>query len=66
VAGAMQMTDYLALIPKAGFVNMVVQKKKPIIVPDDILEQHLSKEDFDAFKASNTGIYSISVYAEKP
>jgi ubiquinone/menaquinone biosynthesis C-methylase UbiE len=66
VAGAMQMKDYLALIPAAGFVNMVVQKKKPIIVPDDILEQNLSQEDVTAFKASNVGIYSISVYAEKP
>ena len=60
------MKEYLALIPAAGFTNIVVQKKKPIVVPDEILELHLSKEDLAAFKASNTGIYSISVYAEKP
>ena len=66
IAGAMQMNDYLALIPASGFTNVMVQKKKPIIVPDDLLEKHLSKEDLAAFKASNTGIYSISVYAEKP
>ena len=66
VAGAMQMTEYLALIPSAGFVNMVVQKKKPIIVPTDILEQHLSEEQVQAFAASPTSIFSISVYAEKP
>ena len=66
VAGAMQMNDYLALIPSSGFTNVMVQKKKPIILPEDLLNKHLSEEDLVAFKASNTGIYSISVYAEKP
>mmetsp|Transcript_18021 Transcript_18021/g.34406 ORF Transcript_18021/g.34406 Transcript_18021/m.34406 type:complete len:295 (-) Transcript_18021:121-1005(-) len=66
VAGAMQMNEYLALIPAAGFCNMVVQKKKTIIVPTDILEQNLTTEQVQAFAASGTGIFSISVYAEKP
>ena len=66
VAGAMQMTDYLALIPAAGFVNVQIQKKKPIIVPRDLLEQHLTPQQVHDFETSGTGIYSISVYAEKP
>lgn len=66
VAGAMQMKDYLALITAAGFTKMIVQKKKQIIVPDELLEKHLTKEDVATFKSSKTGIYSISVYAEKP
>lgn len=37
ISGAMQMEDYLALVPLAGFVKMAVQKKKPIIVPENVL-----------------------------
>ena len=66
VAGAMDMEDYLALIPAAGFTAVAVQKKKPIIVPRDILEQHLTADQVDAFESSGTGIFSISVCAEKP
>lgn len=66
VSGAMPMDEYLALIPAAGFTGMVVQKKKPIIVPTDILEQHLTAAQVRAFADSGTGIFSVSVWAEKP
>lgn len=66
VAGAMQMNDYLRLIEEAGFEGMAVQKKKPILIPDDILLEYLSKEDLQSFLNSKTGIFSITVYAEKP
>ena len=66
VSGAIQKKDYLDLIEKTGFSNITVQKDKPIIVPDNILSQYLSKEKLDAFKKSGTGIRSVTVYAEKP
>lgn len=66
VAGAIQKQVYLELIATNGFENMVVQKDKPIIIPDDILAQYLSAEEIAAFKQSGTGIRSITVYAEKP
>jgi len=66
VAGAMQMDDYLALIHQAGFENVTIQKQKPILVPDEILLEYLSKEELQTFAASKTGIFSITVYAEKP
>jgi arsenite methyltransferase len=62
----MQMEDYLALVPEAGFVKIVVQKKKPIIVPEDLLLRHLTKDQVNEFHAAGTGIFSITVYAEKP
>src|ERR1700755_3131098 len=37
VSGAIQKQDYLDLINANGFVGVVVQKEKPIIIPDDIL-----------------------------
>jgi arsenite methyltransferase len=66
VAGAIQKQVYLELITTNGFKNIVVQKDKPIIVPDDILSSYLSPEQIETFKLSGTGIRSITVYAEKP
>ena len=39
---------------------------KKIDLPDSILYDNFPKELVDEFKQSNTGIYSITVYAEKP
>lgn len=66
VAGAIQKQAYLEFIGLAGFSNLIVQKEKPIIIPDDILSQYLNAEEMAAFKSSATGITSITVYAEKP
>ncbi|MDB5264161.1 MAG: putative arsenite methyltransferase [Adhaeribacter sp.] len=66
VAGAIQKEDYLALIPAQGFTNVVVQKEKPINIPDDILQQYLDAAELTRFKTGNTGIFSVTVYAEKP
>ena len=66
VAGAIQKQAYLELISGNGFVNVTLQKEKPIIVPDDILQNYLSKEEIEEFKKSGTGIFSITVFAEKP
>lgn len=66
VAGAIQKEEYLGLIEATGFSGTVLQKEKCITVPDDILSQYLSPAEIAAFKASGTGIYSVTVYAEKP
>ncbi|MDR2204746.1 MAG: methyltransferase domain-containing protein, partial [Flavobacteriaceae bacterium] len=66
VAGASQKQDYLGFIEQAGFKNITIQKEKPIIVPDDILKNFLTDEEIRTFKLSNVGIFSITVYAEKP
>ena len=66
VAGAIQKNDYLSMIEDSGFKNIKLQKEKSIVVPDDILSAYLSQEEIDAFKQSGTGIFSVTVYAEKP
>lgn len=66
VSGAIQKDVYLELINCNGFANVVVQKEKPIIIPDDILRNYLTPEEITAFKSGHTGIFSITVYAEKP
>ncbi len=66
VAGAIQKSEYLELIEANGFKNITLQKEKAITVPDDILNNYLSPEEIDLFKKAGTGIFSITVYAEKP
>lgn len=66
VSGAIQKQEYMDLIKSQGFVNIQIQKEKQIIVPDDILQQYLSEAEITDYKNSNNGIFSITVYAEKP
>jgi SAM-dependent methyltransferase len=66
VAGAIQKNDYLQLIQASGFQNITLQKEKVITIPDDILQRYMSAEETNEFKAIGTGIFSVTVYAEKP
>lgn len=66
VSGAIQKEVYLELIKANGFENITIQKEKPIVIPDDILKNYLSTEQMQSFKAGNTGIFSITVFAKKP
>ena len=66
VSGAIQKTTYLELIEINGFEKITIHKEKAIIIPDDILKNYLSPSEIISFLEGNTGIFSITVYAEKP
>jgi SAM-dependent methyltransferase len=66
VSGAIQRADYLQLIEKNKFSNIKVQKEKAINIPDDILRNYLAENELMEFRQSGAGIFSITVYAEKP
>lgn len=66
VAGAIDRREYLSVVEHAGFVNLKVQKQRPIELPDELLRQHLSDEELNSFRQSDTGIFSITLFAEKP
>jgi len=66
VAGAIQKDTYLGLIDTNGFRNVTLQKEKPIIIPDDILKNYLSPAEIESFKKGKSGIFSVTVFAEKP
>lgn len=66
VAGAIQKEDYLDHIRETGFENITIQKEKPIELPDDILRQYLSEDEIAEFNSGGAGIYSITVFAQKP
>ena len=66
VSGAIQKEVYLELIQANGFENITLQKEKPIVIPDDILINYLSAEKIALLKSGDTGIFSITVFAQKP
>jgi arsenite methyltransferase len=66
ISGAIQKDTYLNLIEKSGFVNITIQKEKVITLPDDILKNYLEHDQLKGFREGTAGIFSITVYAEKP
>lgn len=65
VAGAIKKEEYLEIIQKNGFKNIEVKKEKKVAIPDHILANFLTSAEIEEFKNGATGIYSITVYAEK-
>ncbi|MGA0559708.1 arsenite methyltransferase [Larkinella sp. VNQ87] len=67
VAGAIQKDTYLQIIQDAGFVNLVLQKEREIFLPDELLKNYLTADEIaDYRQQAKRGIYSVTVYAEKP
>ena len=66
VSGAIQKDAYLNLIYSTGFKDVVIQKEKAVHLPDDILKNYLNENELADFRSGNTGIFSITVYGEKP
>lgn len=66
VAGAIQKNEYMQYIKDARFNNITIQKEKPIIMPDEILNRYLNPSEKEQFKKGTIGIFSITVFAQKP
>lgn len=66
VSGAIDREEYLTVVKEAGFTNLKVQKEKRIQLPDEVLSKYFTIEEMQALSASETGIFSITLYAEKP
>ena len=65
VSGAIQLDAYLALIEKAGFKDVVINKQKEIPIPDYVLANYLTAEELRDYKARGVGVYSVTVSAFK-
>jgi len=66
IAGAVQKDEYIQIIKESGFKNIMIQKERKIDIPEEILEKFLMPDLLSKLKNNNVGIYSITVYAEKP
>lgn len=65
VSGAIDIDVYLNMMNMAGLINIKVQKEKIISLPDETLLNYLDERGLENFKKSGSGIFSITVYAEK-
>lgn len=66
IAGAIDKEQYLRIVKEAGFENITLQKERKITVPDEILSVYLSQKELEQYHSGATGIYSVTVYADKP
>lgn len=66
VSGAIEMEEYLKIIGNSGFLNVKVHKQKEISLPDSLLSEYNDSNELKSFHAGNTGIFSITVTANKP
>ena len=66
VSGAQQKDEYLATIKEAGFTNVKIQKERLTVIPDELMTEYITLDELQEFKKRGTGIYSITVYADKP
>jgi len=66
ISGAVQKEEYLRTIRDAGFKNITVQKERKIDIPNEVLARVLTLEQLREFKRTRVGVFSITVYAEKP
>jgi ubiquinone/menaquinone biosynthesis C-methylase UbiE len=65
VAGAIDIQEYINTITGVGFQNVKIVEKKKYVLPDELVKQFLSEDDFKLYKASNAEILSITVYGER-
>ena len=66
VSGAIQKEAYLHIIHELGFENISVQKEKAVILPDAILKNYLSDAEILSYKNEEFGVFSITVFGQKP
>jgi ubiquinone/menaquinone biosynthesis C-methylase UbiE len=65
VSGALQKQEYLDIVRKAGFKNLVIQIQKKMELDDAIYLKYFTEEEVENFKKSFKGIFSITLNAEK-
>lgn len=66
VSGASEMTEYLRVVEKSGFLNINIHKQKEIKLPESLLSEYNNAEELNSYKEGETGIFSITVSARKP
>jgi arsenite methyltransferase len=65
VAGASEKGKYLGIIKAIGFKNIQIKKERLIDLPDELLLKYISIDELEKFRQSGSGVYSITIYADK-
>ena len=66
VAGALHKAEYIDIIDRIGFVEIQLLKEKTISIHEELLAQYTDPRGVDGFRNGETGIFSITVRAQKP
>jgi len=66
VSGAVSKDSYLDIIKEVGFENITVQRENKVNIPNDVLGHILNPDQIDALNQKESGVFSITVYGEKP
>jgi ubiquinone/menaquinone biosynthesis C-methylase UbiE len=66
VSGASEITEYLKIVENSGFLSLKVHKQKEISLPESLLSKYSDESELNSFHTGDTGIFSITVSAEKP
>ncbi len=65
ITSAIQKEDYLSEIKKANFSGIKIERTKTVLIPDEVLQEHLDATTIEKYKAGNVGIYSITVTGKR-
>jgi arsenite methyltransferase len=65
VAGAITKDEYLDIIHKQGFQNVILQKEERVTIPDDQISKFLTENEIKILRNSDVKVMSITVYGEK-
>jgi SAM-dependent methyltransferase len=66
VAGAWPEAEYLAAIRSAAFEGVRIAERRPIPLPDAVLNEHLSEAERQSFRASGIELLSVTVLGARP
>ncbi|MCU0370393.1 MAG: arsenite methyltransferase [Bacteroidales bacterium] len=66
MAGSLQVEEYMKMLEKAGFEEISIKDEKKLELPDAMLHYYLPPEETTEFREGRSGIYSITLSAEKP
>jgi arsenite methyltransferase len=57
---------FISMLQMQGFSNIQVMNEEEIIIPDEVLLDFMSDSELVAFNKSNSGIFLVTIYGDKP
>ncbi|MDH3648823.1 MAG: arsenite methyltransferase [Saprospiraceae bacterium] len=66
VSGAINLDAYLEIIRKAGFEEVIIEKKRKIALPEELIGKLLSDDQKEVYDSADFGIYSVTVFGRRP
>ncbi len=66
VSGAIDLEKYLGVIQNAGFEEVSIVKKRQISLPESLVDSLLDEEQKKVYEESEFGIFSITVFGQRP